>query len=280
MSDNTTITPRDDRETAVVGAGRRIATAIGILITAATTLLAAFGDMQWITDNLPMLGVGLGSLVSGGIASYIAVRRMRVDRAAKTSAVLLAAIGALTLCGCVAIRATSDAEKAGVLAFGTGADSAAALANVAVNGAPTEGGDSAGVSFDSGNTQQQTQQAIQSLITLGAVLAPLLPNGSSVANALSLDAGIACAPSAAPAPANTTGFNGAPGENGEGVYGNPACSRCRAYRAAHPEVEIINVSVASNAAAMWNALRERGYTGATVALPVTVTADGYTQSAK
>lgn len=280
MSDNTTITPRDDRETAVVGAGRRIATAIGILITAATTLLAAFGDMQWITDNLPMLGVGLGSLVSGGIASYIAVRRMRVDRAAKTSAVLLAAIGALTLCGCVAIRATSDAEKAGVLAFGTGADSAAALANVAVNGAPTEGGDSAGVSFDSGNTQQQTQQAIQSLITLGAVLAPLLPNGSSVANALALDAGIACAPSAAPAPANTAGFNGAPGENGEGVYGNPACSRCRAYRAAHPEVEIINVSVASNAAAMWNALRERGYTGATVALPVAVTADGYTTNAK
>jgi hypothetical protein len=30
MSDNTTITPRDDRETAVVGVGRRIATAIGI----------------------------------------------------------------------------------------------------------------------------------------------------------------------------------------------------------------------------------------------------------
>ena len=77
-----------------------------------------------------------------------------------------------------------------------------------------------------------------------------------------------------------TGYTGSPGENGEGVYGNPACSRCRAYRAAHPEVEIINVSVASNAAAMWNALRERGYTGATVALPVTVTADGYTQSAK
>jgi len=77
-----------------------------------------------------------------------------------------------------------------------------------------------------------------------------------------------------------TGYTGSPGENGEGVYGNPACSRCRAYRAAHPEVEIINVSVAANAAAMWNALRERGYTGATVALPVTVTADGYTQSAK
>ena len=77
-----------------------------------------------------------------------------------------------------------------------------------------------------------------------------------------------------------TGYTGSPGENGEGVYGNPACSRCRAYRTAHPEVEIINVSVASNAAAMWNALRERGYTGATVALPVAVTADGYTQSAK
>jgi hypothetical protein len=277
MSDNTTITPRDDRETAVVGVGRRIATAIGILITAATTLLAAFGDMQWITDNLPMLGVGLGSLVSGGIASYIAVRRMRADRAAKASLVLVA-LG-LAATGCVAIRATSDAEKAGVLAFGTGADSAAALSNVAVNGAPTEGGDSAGVSFDSGNTQQQTQQAIQSLITLGAVLAPLFQNGAAAAPAA---AGTVCAPSPASSvyAADTAGFNGAPGENGEGVYGSPACPRCRAYRAAHQNAELVNVNVDANNAAMWKALRDRGFTGATVALPVAVTADGYTTNAK
>lgn len=278
MSDNTTITPRDDRETAVVGVGKRIAAAIGIIGTAVPALVAAFGGVDWLTANLPLLLSGIGGIATGGIASYIAVRRMRVDRAAKASLVLIA-LG-LAATGCVAIRATSDAEKAGVLAFGTGADSAAALANVAVNGAPTEGGDSAGVSFDSGHTQQQTQQAIQSLITLGAILAPLLPNGSPGANSLALDAGTACAPSSAPAPADTTGFNGAPGENGEGVYGSPACPRCRAYRAAHQNAELVNVNVDANNAAMWKALRDRGFTGATVALPVAVTADGYTTNAK
>lgn len=82
MSDNTTITPRDDRETAVVGAGKRIAAAISIVGAAVSALLAAFGGIEWITDHLPLLGVGLGSLVSGGIASYIAVRRMRIDASA------------------------------------------------------------------------------------------------------------------------------------------------------------------------------------------------------
>jgi hypothetical protein len=275
MSDNTTITPRDDRETAVVGVGRRIATAIGILITAATTLLAAFGDMQWITDNLPMLGVGLGSLVSGGIASYIAVRRMRADRAAKASLVLVA-LG-LAATGCVAIRASSDGERANVWAFGTGADSAAALSNVAVTGPSAN--DATGVSFDTGSSQQQSQQALQGLITLGTALAPLFQNGAAAAPAA---AGTVCAPSPASSvyAADTAGFNGAPGENGEGVYGSPACPRCRAYRAAHQNAELVNVNVDANNAAMWKALRDRGFTGATVALPVAVTADGYTTNAK
>ncbi|MDD2349642.1 MAG: hypothetical protein PHS50_15445 [Kiritimatiellae bacterium] len=284
MSDNTTITPRDDRETAVVGVGKRIAAAIGIIGTAVPALVAAFGGVDWLTANLPLLLSGIGGIATGGITSYIAVRRMRADRAAKASLALVA-LG-LAATGCVAIRATSDAEKAGVLAFGTGADSAAALANVAVNGAPTEGGDSAGVSFDSGHTQQQTQQAIQSLITLGAALAPVLAGGAPAALA---------PPSASQAaPANSgsvvavdgdtdadpAGYNGTPGPSGEGIYGRPSCSRCQAYRAAHPDVAVINIDDAFNRDDLLAALRLRGFTGATVALPVAVTADGYTTNAK
>jgi len=79
MNEQTTVTPRDDSETATLSAGARIAAAIGILGTAVPALLAAVGGLDWITANLPLLLTGIGSLVSGGIASYIAVRRMRVD---------------------------------------------------------------------------------------------------------------------------------------------------------------------------------------------------------
>jgi len=79
MNDNTNITPRDDRETALTGAGKRIAAAISIVGAAVPALLAAFGGVEWITDHLPLLLSGLAGIASGGIASYIAVRRMRVD---------------------------------------------------------------------------------------------------------------------------------------------------------------------------------------------------------
>ncbi len=272
---DTTITPRDGQETAVVGAGKRIAAAISIVGAAVPALLAAFGGVEWITDHLPLLGVGLGSLVSGGVASYIAVRRMRVDRAAKASLVLIAL--ALAVSGCVAIRATSDGEKAGVLAFGTGADSAAALANVAVNGAPTEGGESAGVSFDSGSSRQQSLQALQGLIALGALLGPHLPQAAAVSGAAS----VCQQPAAVSAPVlDAEGFRASPGPAGEGVYGRPECGLCQSYRAAHQNAELINVNVDASNAAMWKALRDRGFTGSTFRLPVVVTADGYTTNAK
>lgn len=76
------------------------------------------------------------------------------------------------------------------------------------------------------------------------------------------------------------GYGGAPGAGGEGVYGRPGCPRCQAYAAAHPGVEIVNIDQPANSAAMWAALRARGYTGRTAALPVLVTADGYTLNAK
>ena len=76
------INPRDPRESAALGAGQRIASAIAIIATTAPALLALIGGLDWITANLPLLLAGLGSLATGGIASYVAVRRMAIDRPA------------------------------------------------------------------------------------------------------------------------------------------------------------------------------------------------------
>ena len=77
-----------------------------------------------------------------------------------------------------------------------------------------------------------------------------------------------------------TEYNGVPGENGIGVYGRSGCGRCAAYAAAHPDIAIIDIGNEQYRKTMWAALRTRGYTGTSVALPVAVTADGFTQSAK
>ncbi len=268
-----TIKPRDAAETATLSVGARIAAAIGIVGTAVPALLAAVGGLDWITANLPLLLTGLGSLVSGGVASWIAVRRMRIDKAAKAGAILLLAASALS--GCVAIRADGTADGASVWAVGWGADSAANLTGVAVTGPSTN--DSTGVSFDSGSSQQQTAQAIQSLITLGAAIAPVLAGRAPAASSGLSDPSDLSDSSDAADPA---GFSGAPGPAGEGVYGRPSCSRCQAYRAAHPDTELIDISDGANRSAMWSALRLRGFTGASVSLPVAVTAVGYTPAAK
>ena len=79
---------------------------------------------------------------------------------------------------------------------------------------------------------------------------------------------------------STDGYGGTPGVNGEGVYGRPSCGRCRAYRAAHPDTQIINLDDPANRAAMWAALKKFKFGGERVELPVSVTADSYTLSAK
>ena len=79
---------------------------------------------------------------------------------------------------------------------------------------------------------------------------------------------------------STDGYGGAPGTAGEGVYGRPSCGRCRAYRAAHPDTQIINIDDPANRAAMWAALRLRGFAGTSAALPVEIAGDTYTLSAK
>lgn len=76
------------------------------------------------------------------------------------------------------------------------------------------------------------------------------------------------------------GYGGTPGADGSGTYGNPSCGRCRAYRAAHPDVSIINIDDAGNRAAMWSALRSRGFSGSSVALPVSVTSTAFTAAAR
>ena len=79
--------------------------------------------------------------------------------------------------------------------------------------------------------------------------------------------------------ASASGYGGIPGTDGIGVYGQPTCSRCRAYRIAHPETEIIDVRVAANEVALRSALALHGHTGS-IQLPVEITATGYTQAAK
>ena len=79
--------------------------------------------------------------------------------------------------------------------------------------------------------------------------------------------------------AAASGYGGIPGTDGIGVYGQPTCSRCRAYKTAHPETEIIDVRVAANEAALRSALKRLGHTGS-IQLPVEITATGFTQAAK
>ena len=273
------IASRDATETRTVNIGQRITVAIGIVIASATSLLAAVGGLEWILDNLALLGTGLGALVTGGLTAFIAVRRMRVDKAARKAGLLLLTAGILS--GCVAIRADSSDKGAAVWAFGLGADSSANLANVAVTGPATNA--QTGVSFDSGNSEQKSYQAIQSLVQLGAALAPILagvPAAAPAAAESDTAPAAAVETDAAQADYSADGYGGSPGPAGEGVYGRPSCARCRAYRAAHPDVAIINIDTAANRADMWAALRLRGFSGSGASLPVAVTADAFTLAAR
>ena len=79
---------------------------------------------------------------------------------------------------------------------------------------------------------------------------------------------------------SSDGYVGAPGADGVGVYGRQSCSRCRAYKASHPETQIIDIGIAANRSALWAALKRLGYTGASVSLPVAITSTGFTQAAQ
>lgn len=95
------ITPRDPSETSVLAWTTKIAAALTLLGTLIGGLLASVQGVQWFTSNLPALVSGLTALIGGGVASALAVRRMRIDKAAKPT---LCIALAMLLQGCVATR--------------------------------------------------------------------------------------------------------------------------------------------------------------------------------
>ena len=78
------IEPRDKREEEAVGLAGRITAGIGIVGTAAVALASAVGGMAWLADNIPLLVTGLTALATGGFTSWVAVRRMRMDKRGMT----------------------------------------------------------------------------------------------------------------------------------------------------------------------------------------------------
>jgi hypothetical protein len=278
-----TIKPRDAAETATLSTGARIAAAIGIIGTAVPALLAAVGGLDWITANLPLLLTGLGSLVSGGVASWIAVRRMRVDRLGQASAVLLLAIPALLLSGCTGVYT----PKLSAISFGL--DSAQALSGLNVTRLQNaETNDYYEIILDSSSGEQSSGKVIDGIIAIGEIAARMrgLPVDGTAAAASAASGSLTASADIAPPEddAQTVyaadGYGGEPGPAGEGVYGRPSCARCRAYRAAHPDVAIVSIDDAGNRADMWAALRLRGHTGSSVSLPVQITADGFAQAVR
>ena len=144
--------------------------------------------------------------------------------------------------------------------------------------------DDLGAGVKSASATQQSTGIKETLEGMGVLLTGI---GSLVAKTQGIPVAATAPVSTDTAPAvsaetdySTEGFGGSPGAGGDGVYGRPSCSRCQAYKAAHPDVQMIDIDIAANRAAMWAALRARGYTGRTAALPVAVTAEGYALGAK
>lgn len=98
---NETIQPRDEKETSILMTAGKIAGALTVLGSMVAGLLASTKGVEWFTANLPALISGLTVLISGGVATGIAVRRMKIDKAAKTLSILLCMAIAMLLQGCV-----------------------------------------------------------------------------------------------------------------------------------------------------------------------------------
>ena len=146
--------------------------------------------------------------------------------------------------------------------------------------------DDLGAGVKTASASQQSTGIKETLEGMGVLLTGIgqlvaktqgIPMASSAASGATLDADTLEA--SVETVAAASGYGGIPGTDGIGVYGQPTCSRCRAYKAAHPETEIIDVRIAANEAALRSALKRLGHTGS-IQLPVEITATGYTLSAK
>jgi hypothetical protein len=96
-----TVQPRDAKETSILSLSAKIAGLMAVLGTLITGILASVQGTEWITANLPALLSGLTTLIGGGVATGIAVRRMMIDKAAKTLSILICIGVAMILQGCV-----------------------------------------------------------------------------------------------------------------------------------------------------------------------------------
>lgn len=96
-----TIQPRDQKETSILALSAKIGNAILLIGTAVIGLLTSINGIEWFTANLPALLGGISALVGGGVATGIAIRRMKIDKAAKALSILLCMAIAMLLQGCV-----------------------------------------------------------------------------------------------------------------------------------------------------------------------------------
>ncbi len=202
-------------------------------------------------------------------------------------AAMSAVAGMMTGCFTSATAYTKTTNKDGsvteskVSVVGTG-DKAS---QVAAEGLFADGAaEDLGAGVKNASATQQSTGIKETLEGMGVLLTGI---GSLVAKTQGIPVGATAPVSTDTAPAvsaetdySTEGFSASPGAAGEGVYGRPSCSRCQAYKAAHPDIELIDIGKAENKAAMWAALRRLGYAGTSVSLPVAVTGTGFTQGAK
>ena len=191
---------------------------------------------------------------------------------------------AAALAGCMtSVRSTWDQSPDGAVHAAVSVLSSGTQSEALAKGFDT--GPQGSILEDARGKQDSTA-AVAALRDIVVALAPIMAGRTAAPAAEAGDAAqTAYAPgNGAAADARTAyapdGYTGTPGPAGEGVYGSPACGRCRAYRAAHPDVVLINTDMPGNLADLFAALRLRGYTRPDAPLPVVVTADGYTLSAK
>ena len=202
-------------------------------------------------------------------------------------AAMSAVAGMMTGCYTRAVAYTrvnpDGSRESKVVITGTG-DKAS---QIAAEGLFADGAsDDLGAGVKTASASQQSTGIKETLEGMGVLLTGIgnlvnraqgIPIASSAASGATVNADTLEASSETVAAAS--GYGGIPGTDGIGVYGQPTCSRCRAYKTVHPETEIIDVRVAANEAALRYALKRLGHTGS-IQLPVEITATGYTQEAK
>jgi len=195
-----------------------------------------------------------------------------------------AAVGLAALTGCLtSVKSTWDQSPDGTIHAAVSVRSSGMQSEALAKG--FDAGPQGSILEDASGKQDSTA-AVAALRDIVVALAPIMAGRTAAPAAEAGDAAqTAYAPGDGTAASGNTayapdGYTGTPGPAGEGVYGSPACGRCRAYRAAHPDVVLINTDVPGNLADLFAALRLRDYAGERAPLPVVITEDGYTTSAK